>query len=324
MNLTDYFYGNPDTYVTQRADGGYHRVSEKYNEKVIQNHLAGKITASFYPLLDKETKVIVFDADDPIESEFNTVGQRTIELCKILTSERVKYIVEWSGRRGYHIWVFFDGLVNAKEAFSWAQSVVAKVNSFIFGPIEIMPTTGGLGHAIKLPLGIHRKTGKRSRFVIASTLEQFVPESHPKWLDIQLALLKSTGFNEASKLSELSYNKLSFDTSRFKSIPTSIDLGIWAAYHDNFELSSRYCRMSCKCGAHIRGDKDPSLVVYFDAPGKAHCFKTGVNWDVESYFRNFIIDNEKELQGILKKYGYKSGGDVDENPYTSPTTGDTE
>lgn len=311
MNLLDYFQGNPETYVTQRKDGGYYRVSEPFTEQVILDHLSGKITASFYPLFNKQTKVLVFDADDPVESELNTVGQRTIELSNLLSAEKVKHITEWSGRRGYHIWLFFDNPINAVSVFSWAQSLVSKVNSRIFGPIEIMPTTGGLGHAIKLPLGIHRKTGKRSRFVINSNLERFIPEEDPSWLKIQLALLEATGFNQSNKIEGLAMNIASktYGLGRYKPIQNHIDIGIWSAYHQRFQLADRYWRASCRCDAHTRGDQDPSLVGYFDAPDKAHCFKTGVTWGVEDYFRRFVIEEETELQSILKKYGYKANGE---------------
>ena len=77
-------------------------------------------------------------------------------------------IFEFSGRRGYHVWIFFRPRVTA----DYAQKLVkARINRLGLGGHEVFPKQTELtefrkyGNLVKLPCGIHNLTGKRSDII---------------------------------------------------------------------------------------------------------------------------------------------------------------
>jgi hypothetical protein len=80
-------------------------------------------------------------------------------------------LLEDSGYKGRHLWVLFQAPVPAAVARQTGTLFVA-----LHGPkdrgltVEVFPkqdaTRGSIGNLIKLPLGIHRRTGRRSRFLL--------------------------------------------------------------------------------------------------------------------------------------------------------------
>jgi hypothetical protein len=79
-------------------------------------------------------------------------------------------LMEDSGYKGRHLWLFFDVPEPARVVHQFGSLLLRTFD--IRTPdiqIEFFPKQasagGGLGNLIKLPLGIHRRTGRRSRFL---------------------------------------------------------------------------------------------------------------------------------------------------------------
>jgi RNA-directed DNA polymerase len=94
-----------------------------------------------------------------------------LALASALRAHGVPSYVEWTGRRGYHVWVFLEQPVPVEAARQALQAVLGAVGNQPDGVTrEILPKepgvgTGQRGGAVKLPLGVHVQTGDRSLFL---------------------------------------------------------------------------------------------------------------------------------------------------------------
>jgi hypothetical protein len=165
-------------YAKQLDDGRYVSIQRSLTKKHIFVHLQEKITLGIY-LLDNQnqTSLLVFDADN--EDEF----QKLKMASKILFLKEVPSYLETS-RRGGHMWLFFGRKVPGKDVryFGTGISITFKLEN-----IEMFPKQdhlqGGPGSLIRLPFGVHRKSGKRYEFITTDG------DDLAEKLEIQISLL---------------------------------------------------------------------------------------------------------------------------------------
>lgn len=178
------FGGREGVYASQFVDPngriGYRPVREHFEKEALKAHLDGEITAGIYPLrLDGTVKWIAFDIDvskhflnsataEEIKYKFEEMKAVVTRLRERLNSLGIEPLVEDSGHKGYHLWCFFHEPVAARIARRIANIIIAKVDikSAEFVSVEVFPKQsavgeGGIGNLIKIPLGIHKKTGRR-------------------------------------------------------------------------------------------------------------------------------------------------------------------
>jgi hypothetical protein len=104
-------------------------------------------------------------------------------------------LVEHTGNRGYHVWIFFKP-VKAEYLVWIARKIAEKVGLRTY---ELFPKHTELnenirfGDAVKLPFGIHRKTENRSELIYPSDIDEIVPLELPEEIQkkIQIELLKT-------------------------------------------------------------------------------------------------------------------------------------
>jgi len=156
-------------------------------------HLEGARSYAVYPVLkDNTCRFICLDVDLGRE-EAETAGGRLPELQKQLVPtlraissslsalgvESAITLFEDTGGRGFHIWLFFESPIRAGLALKLGRAVLDRAGV----QCEIFPKQGsvspdGYGNPIKLPLGIHRRYGRRSQFVtIAEGTASALPDS---------------------------------------------------------------------------------------------------------------------------------------------------
>ncbi|WAA13395.1 TOTE conflict system archaeo-eukaryotic primase domain-containing protein [Fervidibacillus halotolerans] len=164
-------------YLVQFAEGQYATFDKSKNNRVImlndsmlKTHLAGELTygvfnGGYY------NKFITFDVD---YSDNETAARwTTFKLIDVLVREfniPRKYIhASQSGNKGYHVDLFFDrpiALVDAEKFYNRVMAAIGELPPG--GQIEFRPSwTQG----VKLPLGVHQRTGNRCWFVDNETLE---------------------------------------------------------------------------------------------------------------------------------------------------------
>jgi len=136
-------------------------------------HLRGEITLGAYALdAESRTRWVCFDAD--AESQWDQLRA----LVASLACQEIPGHLEQS-RRGGHLWLFFEQPIPGSQARLFGTLLLAQHS---IEDVELFPKqdrlTTGPGSLVRLPLGIHRKTGIRYHFIhpdgspLASTLRE--------------------------------------------------------------------------------------------------------------------------------------------------------
>lgn len=158
----DTFISRWDLYPIQRPDdGSYVSVKKPLTLDLVYSHLTRHwqntkpITLGAYALSPESTaKWVCLDADDGREWE------EVWRLAQDLKGQGIPSYPEGS-RRGGHLWLFFQSPIAAKEARAFGKFLL---NTYDLPDLEIYPKQDRLGDGpgslVRLPLGIHQKTGR--------------------------------------------------------------------------------------------------------------------------------------------------------------------
>lgn len=148
-----------DKYPRQASDGSYFTVDKPLRRRLLYAHLRGKITLGTY-LLDAESqgRFMVLDADDEPDR------RRLLALTQVLAGAGCPSYYEAS-RRGGHLWFFFAQPRPGEAIRDFGQGLLAYFN---LASIELYPKQDrlqtGPGSLIRLPFGVHKKSGRRYGF----------------------------------------------------------------------------------------------------------------------------------------------------------------
>lgn len=137
-------------------------IDHPFGDKVIESHLEGNYALCVYSG-DKCTRFMTIDVDQGGKKVTHQVVNALIEMG--IPEDRI--YVSISGKKGYHVdlffspWIYNEKAKNLYELVMWRTGLDPK-------KVEFFPTPT---QAIKLPLGVHSKTGSRCWFVDRKTLE---------------------------------------------------------------------------------------------------------------------------------------------------------
>lgn len=188
------FIGREDMYAKESMKNGNHRYMqntfEPITEEVVRQHLEGKITAASYiqrPNATVNYLVIDIDISKKIllqysrgSTEFDQYLKRAAAVAenikRIFSKLGLQTYMEFSGYRGYHLWLFFEEwipvrYVNLMEDFISAEMTKLEIleNSgdiqVEFFPNKAHVRTDKPGQCVKLPYGVHTISGSISYFV---------------------------------------------------------------------------------------------------------------------------------------------------------------
>jgi len=184
------FAGREDIHARQWAgsggEGGYSPVNEPLTAAVVRNHLFGTYTVGVYPIrLDGTCTFFALDLDIDKATLEQAHGQPAFarqvrdtlraearRLLDVLRGLGFSPLFEDSGYKGRHYWVFLEQPETAevlhqlgRQFLAWQTPQVARGLHLEFFPKQGGRRGKGLGNLIKLPLGIHRRTGRRSAFL---------------------------------------------------------------------------------------------------------------------------------------------------------------
>lgn len=178
-----------ELYVTTRfkylmqTDSGYIALNSNQKSHVqplhdgfLAAHVEGKYT---YGVFDRngKTKFLTFDVDYPQESEARWATLKLIDvLCEDFGISREDIHVSLSGSKGFHVDLFFADVIETAQARQFHAKVMQAFGNRGSGDVEFRPT---FTQGVKLPLGIHRKTGNRCHFCNVYTLE---PIENPAYI----------------------------------------------------------------------------------------------------------------------------------------------
>ena len=179
ISLTSYtklFRFNGSTYVEQQPDGTYKRIFKNLTKDDLCDHLEHRRVLAMYPSVAGKCQLGVIDLDIPHdladdEAQWFALEEKIHTITDFMDDIGVEsYLVEKTGGRGYHIWVFSE-LVESTQMYRFLRRVLEGVH--IEG--EVFPADtieGGLGKAIRPIGGTHLKyPGSRSIAVDSKTLQ---------------------------------------------------------------------------------------------------------------------------------------------------------
>lgn len=164
--LLEVFGAREDLYAAASYDGSnvsYHPVKEPLTEEVMERHLGGVITVGAYQLsLDDTVRWLGWDIDAETLEQAQEDARRLMSML-----EGVPYAVEFSGSKGYHLLIFLTEPMLASDAKELVDSVriQAGLKCECFPKQAKLNPNQPFGNLLKVPLGVHPKTGNRSRFV---------------------------------------------------------------------------------------------------------------------------------------------------------------
>ncbi|MCX6833342.1 MAG: hypothetical protein NT028_14665, partial [candidate division Zixibacteria bacterium] len=96
------FVQREDCYPLQIAgNGGYTVIREPLTDAIIADHLQGSKTIGLYSSPDSTTKWLCIDIDTLDKAELRRVQEHVNQLG-------IPFLTDFSGKKGYHIWIFFD------------------------------------------------------------------------------------------------------------------------------------------------------------------------------------------------------------------------
>lgn len=182
--FTHLFSGREGVYARQWAnpqgETGYSPIHEPFTPQVVRGHLLGRHTVGNYVLrVDNTVNFAAIDLDLPRDfltratqkEAFERLRELRVYALKMCLESGLILYLEESGFKGFHIWFLFAQPVPARVARRLATAVAKKAGPPPAGVgIEIFPKQvevppDGLGNLIKLPLGVHRVTGRRGEFL---------------------------------------------------------------------------------------------------------------------------------------------------------------
>jgi tetratricopeptide (TPR) repeat protein len=190
-SLLHLFRGRDGVYARQWVDDdgrvGYAPVHEPLTERIMEQHVRGHLTVGVYPVrVDGTVLFGAIDVDinklhlpraasDPAYRAFldGKVKEDVKRLKGMFDGLDLPVVIESSDYKGCHLWLFFVEPLAASVVRTFLTAFVKRVGApspelhWEIFPKQEKVEEGQLGNLIKLPLGVHRKTGNRALFVDA-------------------------------------------------------------------------------------------------------------------------------------------------------------
>jgi len=164
---------------------GYRPVYQGLDKELLRKHLAGDQTLGIYLVRqDNTARTMVIDLDvnkgflqgylSRSEERRRITGQllqTAGNICQIADGIGLGLLLETSGYKGLHLWAFSDFSVPARHwrllgrwLIEELRGMPAEIHAEVFPKQEVV-AKDGLGNLVKLPLGVHLASGRRSLFL---------------------------------------------------------------------------------------------------------------------------------------------------------------
>ncbi|QMV67136.1 hypothetical protein HS960_05465 [Sphingobacterium paramultivorum] len=176
--LFEIFYLDTKKYGVQNDNGSYKYIENTISPMLIQDSLEKAGSLMVYQELsvfrNSLIKWVCLDIDIEKGSQedgdnfFLAVKEAALIVERCLIYLNVPYIIEFSGRRGFHFWIIFDEPVDKTIGYQLVNLVLDKVKVELPEGINIdlFPQTPvrsesskGVGKGVKLPLSKHKGSG---------------------------------------------------------------------------------------------------------------------------------------------------------------------
>ena len=189
MKIRSLFVGREDIYTKETIDADRRRKTVQQflplTDQLIEHHLKGIRTLGSYIQRSNSTvHFIVIDIDvsrrvllqlvDNVEGGMKLYLGKALETAfqvkKNLRKMGLNSYVEYSGYRGYHVWILFSEWIPTRYANMLCEVLEGGMHADPDIGVEFFPNktrvrNGKLGQSMKIPFGVHVKSGDRSYFI---------------------------------------------------------------------------------------------------------------------------------------------------------------
>ncbi|GHO95433.1 hypothetical protein KSF_054810 [Reticulibacter mediterranei] len=275
-------------YAVQQRDGSYRPSRQPLTLALLASHLQGRFTLGTY-VVDRAgyCSFAVFDADSEDGLE------RLALLARVLVEQDIFLILEAS-RRGGHGWVHFKQPIQAVVVRTWLLPYAQAFGMELY-PKQDEVRADGFGSLVRLPLGVHRRSGGWYPFVVVSDGRLLVPVGETVaacclWAGEQVQRVSVPCEVEESVYEENNGEVVAFGAGQ-------LGRGMiraWCREQDIVEVIGRYTLLDRRgvgrCplpGHHYRGDARPSLQVFGGDDPHWYCYTWGRAGDVFDFLRLF-------------------------------------
>ena len=185
--LIELFVGREDMYaresVTEEGKRHSECILEPLDGNVLRQHLSGEETIETYIARNNNTvHYLAVDVDvsrkvlleersrDGLEEYLRSALKWAGKVQEILKQMGLESYMEFSGFRGYHVWLFFSEWVPVRYVVSLVELIKSRMEEkpqeiqIEFFPAKTKKQQGCTGQKLKLPYGLHLNSGKRSFF----------------------------------------------------------------------------------------------------------------------------------------------------------------
>ena len=181
--------GRDDVYALQHLKGQYFPVKRPLTLEIYQDPSK---TVGVYPI-DKTgfVKMGIFDIDilkkylGDDRKELDELARKQAQLLRAeLHSIGISSKLEFSGSKGYHVWIFLEERVSAVDMYALLTTIKQDVGIIDHRlDVELFPKQdsvkeGGFGNLIKLPFQLH-KVSKKQCYFVDNNFEPHFPETLP-------------------------------------------------------------------------------------------------------------------------------------------------
>lgn len=170
--IYDIFVSRKDCFTTQQISGAHLPTKRPITLDDIEKHLRGEITIGLYCLdTDNSIKWACVDIDIKRGVEINEAELRRVEKEANLIYDLFPdfpRMLEFSGKKGFHVWIFFKIPVSAEYG---QRLVKSRLNRVGLNRHELFPKQVSLneyrkyGNLCKLICGFHKVSKKWSKIL---------------------------------------------------------------------------------------------------------------------------------------------------------------
>ncbi len=219
--LFDRFVINNKALGIQQEDGTYRTNYIQFDSKLIAKVLEKEESILIYQqqLSSDLVKWICLDFDFKEGGSLDNLVELYVhDFIEYLNKKKVGFLLEYSGRRGVHIWIFFDKVIKKAIAFELINTIYYACKNDIenndFYAVDLYPKTftstgNKVGLGVKLPLSKHKKSGTYSYLI--KSLD--ILKEHTKRT---FKLTKESIENQVLILNSIKINKIEYLIDEFK------------------------------------------------------------------------------------------------------------
>lgn len=215
--VLDYFFTNKNIYAKQLDNGIYNTIKSPVSSRIIANSIKNQDSILAYQERNGYLKWICLDIDinkerisnDIIEEDFAVLLQSTRNVHNFLSDKNISHLVEFSGNRGFHIWVFFTEPLSKVYGYRIINAIYYKSDCSEKEVIhyDLFPQTStvnknskNIGKGVKIPLSKHKKSQLYSFICDINKVNCFedmkIEKLSAHFLDEQICLLTKCTKNE--------------------------------------------------------------------------------------------------------------------------------